>query len=153
MLLVVVQPSVAAARPICSAYAYAYAYDATPSYSTVTSGTDVAFVVVDPHSVRHTDASPGEVWPAPSVLVAAETGEKAVLDATPGGRQYTAHYLNDTGPGRNIPGSVVDETIDHGSIAKDLPDRTVFYDPKNGITVVQSKTTGKIMSVRRGDVP
>jgi hypothetical protein len=54
------------------------------------------------------------------------------------------------GPGRKIPGSVVDETIDYGTVAKDLADRTVYYDPKNDITVVQSKTTGKIMSVRRG---
>lgn len=48
---------------------------------------------------------------------------------------------------------MVDETIDHGNIAKDLPDRTVFYDPKNDITVVESKTTGKIMSVRRRAIP
>lgn len=72
------------------------------------------------------------------------------LDTTPAGRVYSAHYLNDTGAVRNIPGSVVDETIDYGQVAKDLPDRTVYYDPKNDVTVVESKTTGKIMSVRRG---
>jgi uncharacterized protein RhaS with RHS repeats len=70
--------------------------------------------------------------------------------ATPAGRVYSAHYLNDTGPVRNIPGSVVDETISHGQIAEKLGDRTVFYDAKNDVTVVQSNTTGKILSVRRG---
>jgi hypothetical protein len=45
---------------------------------------------------------------------------------------------------------VVDETIDNGEVLKDLADRTVYYDPKNDVTVVLSKTTGKVMSVRRG---
>ena len=103
-------------------------------------------------------ASDGEALPGGGELLAPEGELLApagadVLAATPLGRQYTAHYLNDTGPVRNIPGSVVDETLDYGTLAKDLPDRRVFYDPKNDITVVQSKTTGKIMSVRRGDVP
>jgi RHS repeat-associated core domain len=80
----------------------------------------------------------------------AATCETAALDATPGGRPYTAHYLNDTGPVRNIPGNVVDETIDHGEVFNDLGDRTVYYDPKNDVTVVLSKTTGKIISARRG---
>ena len=35
-------------------------------------------------------------------------------------------------------------------VAKDLPDRTVYYDQKNDVTVVLSKTTGKIMSAHRG---
>jgi len=74
----------------------------------------------------------------------------SVLDTTPAGRQYSWHYLNDTGPVRKIPGSVVDEAIDHGNIVKDLSDRTVFFDPKNNVTVVKSTITGKIMSVRRG---
>ena len=83
----------------------------------------------------------------------AETAENAggaALDTTPAGRLYSAHYLNDMGAVRNIPGSVVDETIDYGQVAKDLPDRTVFYDPKNDVAVVESKTTGKVMSVTRG---
>ena len=45
---------------------------------------------------------------------------------------------------------MVDETIDNGGVAEDLPDRTVYYDPDNDVTVVVSKTTGKIMSARRG---
>ena len=52
--------------------------------------------------------------------VAAEEG--AALEATPAGRVYSAHYLNETGPVRNIPGSVVDETIDHGQVVEKLPD-------------------------------
>jgi len=81
--------------------------------------------------------------------IAAAAGQDEIA-ATPEGRPYSAHYLNDTGPVRNIPGSVVDETIDHGAVAKDLPDRTVYYDQGNDVTVVVSKTTGKIMSAHRG---
>lgn len=56
----------------------------------------------------------------------------------------------DRGPLRNIPGSVVDEAIDNGQVARVLLDRTVYYDPKNDVTVVQSDTAGRIMSARRG---
>ncbi len=72
------------------------------------------------------------------------------LAKTPGGRVLSAHYLNETGPIRNIPGSVVDETIDHATSVQKLEDRTVYYDSKNDVTVVQSDTTGKIMSARKG---
>lgn len=72
------------------------------------------------------------------------------LARTPAGRPYSAHYLNETGPGRNIPGSVVDETIENFTEREVLADRTVYYDSKNDVTLVQSDTTGKIMSVRRG---
>jgi hypothetical protein len=58
-------------------------------------------------------------------------------------------YRDETGPERNIPGSVVDETIEYGEVAGELPDRTIYYDPENDVTVVESKTTGKIMSARR----
>jgi hypothetical protein len=51
-----------------------------------------------------------------------------------------------TGP----PASVVDETIDHATSSQNLGDRTVYYDSKNDVTVVQSNTTGKIMSAHRG---
>lgn len=100
---------------------------------------------------RTQPGDPGR-YAAPSVRlgIATEAESGAALDATPAGRPYSAHYLTDTGPVRNIPGSVVDETIDYGSVAKDLPDRTVYYNPENDVTVVESKTTGKIMSVRRG---
>ena len=72
------------------------------------------------------------------------------LYATPAGRPLSVHYLNDSGSLRNIPGSVVDEAIDHGTVAKNLADRIVYYDTKNDVTVVVSKTTGKVMSARRG---
>jgi RHS repeat-associated protein len=81
----------------------------------------------------------------------AATGDDAPF-ATPAGKPLSAHYLFETGPGRNIPGSVVDETIEHG-IPTNLGDRTLFYDPKNNMTVVLSNITGKIMSARKGDLP
>jgi len=77
-------------------------------------------------------------------------GPEEGLATTPAGRVYSSHYLNDTGPVRNIPGSVVDETIDQATQEIQLPDRTIYYDAKNDVTVVQSDTTGKIMSVRKG---
>lgn len=70
--------------------------------------------------------------------------------ATPGGRVLSAHYLYDTGPVRNIPVSVVDQTINRGNVAAELADRTVYYDAENDVTVVLSKTTGKVMSAHRG---
>lgn len=72
------------------------------------------------------------------------------LATTPAGRVYSWHYLTETGPDRNIPGSIVDETIDNATQATQLGDRTVYYDAKNDVTVVQSDTTGKIMSARKG---
>ena len=45
---------------------------------------------------------------------------------------------------------IVDETIDNATQATQLGDRTVYYDAKNDVTVVQSDTTGKIMSARKG---
>jgi RHS repeat-associated protein len=72
------------------------------------------------------------------------------LYSTPAGRLLSYHYLTKWGPIRNIPGSVVDEAIDHGTIVKELSDRIVFYDSKNDVTVVLSKTTNKILSARRG---
>ncbi|WP_308466738.1 RHS repeat-associated core domain-containing protein [Rathayibacter soli] len=70
--------------------------------------------------------------------------------STPRGRPYSAHYLNDTGPERNLPGSVVDEVIDHGSLMGDLPDRSIYFDKINNVTVVLSKTTGKVISAHKG---
>lgn len=80
----------------------------------------------------------------------ATQGSANDLATTPDGRVYSWHYLTETGPIRNIPGSVVDETIDNATYIQDLGDRTVYYDAKNDVTVVQSGTTGKIMSVHRG---
>jgi hypothetical protein len=60
------------------------------------------------------------------------------------------HYLTETGPLRNIPGSVVDHAINFGQVARSLADRVIYYDSVNDVTVVVSKTTGRIMSARRG---
>jgi len=78
-------------------------------------------------------------------------GVASEFGSTPEGRPYSAHYLNNTGPVRNIPGSVVDETVTQATESTNLGDRTVYYDAKNNVTVVQSNTTGKIMSVRKGE--
>jgi len=72
------------------------------------------------------------------------------LATTPDGRVYSWHYLTETGPIRNIPGSVVDQTINNARDIQTLGDRTVYYDATNDVTVVHSDTTGKIMSVHRG---
>lgn len=97
-----------------------------------------------------------------AAIVGAKTGPRAPpiarllaaedegLATTPAGRVYSWHYLTETGPDRNIPGSIVDETIDNATQATQLGDRTVYYDAKNDVTVVQSDTTGKIMSARKG---
>lgn len=64
-------------------------------------------------------------------------------------RAGTVVLLPDRGPGRFIPGSVVDEVINFGQVARILADRIVYYDSAKNVTVVLSKTTGKIMSARR----
>jgi len=57
--------------------------------------------------------------------------------------------VTETGPLRNIPGSVVDYVIeDHPGVVEG--DRIVYYDAENDVTVVVSRSTGKIMSARRG---
>src|SRR5205809_4227672 len=68
----------------------------------------------------------------------AAEGEAAApkYGSTPEGRPLTKHYGTETGPERNIPGSVVDNTI---NMAPGVPGRngtTVHYDPANNVTVV-----------------
>jgi hypothetical protein len=110
----------------------------------VSVGSDLNALASGEASVLHEWAGPliGGSLPSAVVSIATEAEPSAAVDATPAGRPYSAHYLTDTGPVRNIPGSVVDETIDYGNIAKDLPDRTVYYDANNDVTVVESKTIG-----------
>ena len=72
-----------------------------------------------------------------------------IYGKTPGGRPYTAHYSTETGPQRNIPGSVVDNTI---NTTKGVPGRngtTVHYDPVNDVTVVTGRGQS-IVSAHRG---
>ena len=56
--------------------------------------------------------------------------------ATPKGRPFTKHYGTETGPQRNIPGSVIDNTIDTTSGTTVGGGKTVYYDPVNNVTVV-----------------
>lgn len=64
---------------------------------------------------------------------------------------------------RNIPGRVVDETIEGDCIRRRHPDTTdiqnmgdrtvygaMYYDAINDVPVVHSDTTGVMMSARRG---
>jgi hypothetical protein len=91
----------------------------------------------------------GGLAPGQGTKAEEEQGE-GELASTPEGRVFTWHYLTESGPERHIPGSVVDETIDHHTEKEDLGDRTVYYDAKNDMTVVQSDTTGRIISAHRG---
>jgi RHS repeat-associated protein len=79
----------------------------------------------------------------------APTGESPYGN-TPEGRPLSKHYATETGPDRNIPGSVVDETINYPTHTQQLGDRTVYYSANNNVTVVVSQTTGKIMSAHKG---
>jgi hypothetical protein len=69
--------------------------------------------------------------------------------STPEGRPFTRHYGTETGPVRNIPGSILDNTI---KTAEGVPGRdgtTIYYDPVNDVTVVTGDG-GSIVSARRG---
>ena len=80
--------------------------------------------------------------------VEAAAGE-AAYGSTPAGRPFTRHYGVETGPERNIPGSVVDEAIDNypGKVIEG--GKTVHYDPNNDITVVTGNGDS-IVSVHKG---
>jgi hypothetical protein len=81
------------------------------------------------------------------VLQAAD--DVAQYGSTPGGRPYTRHYGTETGPQRNIPGSVVDEAVDNYPGKLVDGGKTVHYDPVNDITVVTGDGQS-IVSVHRG---
>jgi len=78
-----------------------------------------------------------------SVTGAREVVEEAAgmptYGATPKGRPLTKHYATETGPKRNIPGSVVDNTIDTTKGVQVKGDKTVHYDPRNNVTVVTGR--------------
>ena len=69
--------------------------------------------------------------------------------STPAGRPFTKHYGLDEGPKRNIPGSVVDNTIDTVTGVPGRNATTVYYDPINDITVVTGKGGG-IVTAHKG---
>jgi hypothetical protein len=68
---------------------------------------------------------------------------------TPEGRPFTKHYGTEIGPVRNIPGSVVDQTINDYPGVPGRNGTTVYYDPNNDVTVVTGRN-GAIVSARRG---
>ena len=69
--------------------------------------------------------------------------------STPAGRPFTKHYGTETGPARNIPGSVVDETIDKVPGKSVGEGKTMHYDPENNVTVITGDG-GAIVSARKG---
>ena len=75
------------------------------------------------------------------------TGPK--YGATPEGRPFTKHYGTETGPVRNIPGSLVDQTINNNEGVPGRNNTNVYYDPVNDLTVVTGRGGG-IVSARRG---
>jgi RHS repeat-associated protein len=76
--------------------------------------------------------------------------EGADVGSTPEGRPFTQHYGLETGPERNIPGSVVDQTINENPGVPGRNGTTVYYDPNNDVTVVTGRN-GSIVSARRGE--
>jgi hypothetical protein len=72
-----------------------------------------------------------------------------IKDSTPDGRPYTDHYLTETGPERNIPGSVVDHVINTTPGIPRPNGTTYYYDPSNNVTVITG-TNGGIVSVHKG---
>jgi hypothetical protein len=82
--------------------------------------------------------------------LAAESGEAAPkYGSTPAGRPLTKHYETETGPDRNIPGSVVDNTVNTTQGVPGKNGTTVYYDPVNDVTVVTGNG-GSIVSAHRG---
>ena len=69
--------------------------------------------------------------------------------STPEGRPFTRHYGTETGPKRNIPGSVVDETIRKAPGKPAGGGKTIHFDPENKVTVVTGDG-GSIVSVHKG---
>ena len=67
---------------------------------------------------------------------------------TPAGRPLSPHYEFGEGPCRNIPGSVVDSTIDNYPGVGAPSGTTVYYDPVNDVTVVTGNDG--IVSAHRG---
>jgi len=77
------------------------------------------------------------------------TANIARYGTTPAGRRLTKHYALDTGPKRNIPGSVVDNTIDTIKGVAVKGGKNVHFDPKNNVTVVTGNGNS-IVSARKG---
>jgi hypothetical protein len=68
---------------------------------------------------------------------------------TPRGRQLSSHYINDRGA-RNIPVSVLDDTIDNYPGVPGARGRTVYYSPANNVTVVMESDGVTIVTAHKG---
>ena len=114
---------------------------------------EVAAAGLEAAAVAATGAAAGEEAAVATEEAAAAKGVSEAATpkygSTPDGRPLTKHYATDTGPVRNVPGSVVDNTI---RTTKGVPvgsGKTVHYDPINNVTVVTGDG-GSIVSVRKG---
>jgi RHS repeat-associated protein len=68
--------------------------------------------------------------------------------STPAGRPFTRHYGAETGPVRNIPGSVIDHILNSSGGVPGANNTTVFYDAVNDVTVVVGQNG--VVSARSG---
>lgn len=78
-----------------------------------------------------------------------DAASTAQFGTTPHGRPLTKHYETETGPLRNIPGSVIDNVIETTIGLPVGGGKTVYYDPVNNVTVVTGDK-GSIVSARKG---
>jgi RHS repeat-associated protein len=93
-------------------------------------------------------------WGASQALAGADAGAPDAnappdYGSTPEGRPYTKHYGTETGPERNIPGSVVDQTVNENPGVDAGDGKTVHHDPNNNVTVVTGDGGG-IVSAHKG---
>jgi hypothetical protein len=86
--------------------------------------------------------------PAPPEEPNETPGQSSPHGTTPDGRPYTHHYGEETGPERNIPGSVVDHIIESVPPHRTPDGKNVRYDSTNDITVVTGRNG--IISVHPG---
>jgi len=75
--------------------------------------------------------------------------------STPQGRPFTRHYGAESGPVRNLPGSVLDDVINRIKPRDSENETKVYFDPLNNITVVTGRGSGIVTShpgpPRRGE--
>jgi hypothetical protein len=65
--------------------------------------------------------------------------------STPGGVPFSRHYGTETGPVRNIPGSLLDQILNGVQPVSGARDTQVYYDAVNNVTVVTG-TNGIVSS-------
>ncbi|MEQ1794756.1 MAG: RHS repeat-associated core domain-containing protein [Nitrospira sp.] len=102
-------------------------------------------------TLRKPDVDPTDLLDAAKGCIGGggSAGSKASNGSTPAGRPHTKHYDQETGPKRNIPGSVVDNTIDNYPGVPAGGGKTAHYDPNNNVTVVTGDG-GSIVSAHKG---